>query len=78
MEPKPVHSIQVRVDLGVMEMDGYTTFPKRPYQLMQFSVIPRTLVGGGVLPSYSLRIYRPISESVNLRSMNLATKQENI
>ena len=46
--------LQARVDLGVMAMKGYSTFPKAPALLdltiRLFSVISRTLVGGGVLP----------------------------
>ena len=46
---------QVKVNLGVMAMKGYSTSPEGPglefhYQ-MQFNVISRTLVGEGVLSS---------------------------
>ena len=48
--PKQAISIWLREELGVMALKGYSTFPKdpelEPQHQMQFSVIPRTLVGG--------------------------------
>ena len=47
MGPKQVLQLQVRVDLGVMAMKGYSTFPRspklEPHHQMQFSVISRIL-----------------------------------
>ena len=49
MGPQQVLAFQIRVDLGVMEMKEYSTFPKAPElepdHQMRFSVIYRTLVG---------------------------------
>ena len=43
---EPVLTVWVRVDLGVMTMKGYSTFPRspelEPHHKMQFSVIPKT------------------------------------
>ena len=43
-----------RMDLGVMAMKGYSIFSKapelEPKHQTHFSVIPRSLVKGGVLP----------------------------
>ena len=44
-----VLTVGVRVDLGIMEMKGYISFPKssglEPAHQMQFSDIPKTLIG---------------------------------
>ena len=46
-----------RVDLGVMSIKGYFTFPKapgrKPHNQVHFSIIYRSFVGVGVLPLYS-------------------------
>ena len=53
MVPKYIQSFLVRVELGVMEMKGFFTFPKasglEPHHRMQFRVITRTLVVGWYL-----------------------------
>ena len=47
MVPLKVLPLRNRVDIGVMAMKGYFTFPKtprlKPPDRMQFSDIPRTL-----------------------------------
>ena len=53
MGPKQVLPLQLRVDLGVIVMKGYSAFPKaswlEPCYLMQPSVISKILVGKGIL-----------------------------
>ena len=52
MEPELVLTLWVRVDEGVMTMKGYFILPKCPelelYHQMQFSIIPRTVLFGGL------------------------------
>ena len=54
MAPKQILPLYFRVDLGVMEMKSYFTLLRAPevesHHQIQFSVIPRTPLLGGVLP----------------------------
>ena len=64
---KQAQLLQVKVNLGVMEIKEYSTFPRsqklEPHHQMQFSVIPRTLLlGRGITPL--LRIHSVYSKVV--------------
>ena len=57
MGPEQILSLQIKVNLGVIAMKMYSTFPKALGQelndQMQFIVIPRTLIGSGGGSHYS-------------------------
>ena len=46
MELKQVLPLQIRVDLGIMAVNGYSTLSRSPelesHHQMQFSILPRT------------------------------------